>query len=162
MFSVLLFVFLPVVFLLHDAEEMAMRARCLPGIVERVSERFPRFVPLAERLRDIGGLRFAVIVAEEAVLLVVALVLFLNGFVWVLAALFWGFGAHLLVHVVQALALGRYVPGLVTAVLLVPYFVLGASDLLLRYGWGMNGLLAAAGGLAVGANLLVMHKMMGK
>lgn len=162
MFSVLLFIFLPVVFLLHDAEEMVMRARCMSGIVERVSERFPRIVPLVEHLRDISGLRLALIVAEEAVLLVVALVLFLNGFTWVLVAMFWGFGVHLLVHVAQALVLRGYVPGLVTSVLLVPYFLLGARDLLLRYAWDTNVLQAAAGVLVAVVNLLVMHKIMGK
>ena len=63
--------------------------------------------------------------------------------VW--SALFMAFSLHLLVHVAQAVAVGGYVPGLATSLLLLPFAAYGLWSIWLAMGclefmaWGLAG-----------------------
>ena len=102
MFTVLLYILLPLVFLIHDLEEIVMRKRCMPYIVRLVSSNFPRITPIIRHLQNISTKNFIIIVIEEFLLIIVALVVFLYDIPYPLLALFWGFSIHLLVHIAQA------------------------------------------------------------
>ena len=103
---------LPAVFLLHDAEE----ALFLPGWLRRnreeLSRRFPRFsARLLSHAVAISPARFAAMAAEELfLLLAVTLYASLSHGYYPWLALFLAFGVHLVVHIVQWIAVGRYVP----------------------------------------------------
>ena len=120
---------LPVVFLLHDAEETLF----LPGWLKRnrgwLSERFPRLSGrLFARVGGISPARFAAMAAEELVLLlaVTSCAFFSHAYLpWL--ALFLAFGVHLVVHIVQWIAVGRYIPVAATS--------LAASG---YCGWGLR------------------------
>lgn len=110
---------LPLVFMLHDLEEIIMVRPWLDGEAKRLRQRFPRFT---ERfLKQVGGLStsgFALAVAEEFVLLVLLCLacLFWQAYaLW--AALLVAFFLHLLVHLGQFLLYRRYIPGLITTFL---------------------------------------------
>lgn len=108
---------LPAMFLLHDAEEMLFLPPWLRRNRELLARRFPQ---LARRMLPhfdgISPLRFAAMAAEELVLLVaVTACAALAGCYYPWLALFLAFGMHLLIHLGQWVALGRYVPVIATS-----------------------------------------------
>lgn len=109
---------LPAMFLLHDAEEVLFLPPWLRRNRELLERRFPQ---LARRmLLHFDGipppLRFAAMAAEELVLLVaVTACAALAGCYYPWLALFLAFGMHLLIHLGQWAAVGRYVPVVATS-----------------------------------------------
>lgn len=152
---------LPAAFVLHDAEELFF----LPGWLHRnrdfLSRRFPvlsrRILPYFDTLTPV---KFAVMAAEELMLLsaVVLYARFAHDYYpWL--ALFLAFGVHLLVHVVQWVAVGRYLPAVGTSLTCLVYC-----------GWGMYIMIntrlftlrefvfcGVAGCVAAAVNLLFLH-----
>ena len=79
------------------------------------------------------------------------------GSFYVWSAVFIAFAVHLHVHVVQAVVVTGYVPGLLTTLLLLPYCYLGLQTIWLRTsGWEMLGL-GIAGTLFIALNLRFAH-----
>ena len=159
--SILAFVLhLPLAFVLHDAEEIAVQGRWIRTHGAELSRRFPKFEPMIARLGALGTRGFAIAAAEElAVLLAVTAYVLVGGTgaaeVW--GALFLAFSLHLIVHVVQAAMVRGYVPGLVTSLLLLPYAAFGVWSMSLVWSVPKILALAAAGSLAVAANLRLAH-----
>ena len=157
---------LPAVFVLHDAEETL----CLPGWLRRnrgfLSRRFPALSRrLLPHFDTISPAMFAAMAAEElALLLAVALYAQITHDYYPWLALLLAFGVHLLVHLVQWAAIGRYLP-------------LAATSLagLVYCGWGLyvtinsrlftlrEFVLCGVAGCAVAAvNLLLLHRLSAK
>ena len=63
---------LPVAFILHDAEEVAVQHRWMLAHRESLASRFPKLRPMIERLSRLGTTAFAIAATEELVVLVVA------------------------------------------------------------------------------------------
>lgn len=157
---------LPLFFVLHEAEEILFLPAWLHNHREEVMRRFPRLYRLLfSRLDGISRGAFAGIAAEE--------------FLWIAGAascatfarlyypwlaLFLAFGLHLVIHFLQAAAVGRILPVV-------------ASSLagLLYCGWGLQILCesrlfdvrdyllcAAAGSLFAGMNLFLIHPLASK
>lgn len=103
---------LPAVFLLHDAEETLFLPGWLKRNREELSRRFPCLsTRLLSHVAGISPARFAAMAAEELfLLLAVALYASLSHGYYPWLALFLAFGVHLVVHIVQWIAVGRYVP----------------------------------------------------
>lgn len=154
---------LPVVFMLHDFEEIVLLRPWLSRHREALLERFPG---LARRLLP-AGLRlstnaFALIVAEEfallafVTLLAVELALY-DLWVGVLIA----FALHLLVHLGQALALREYVPVVATSAAALPYCVwaLVAMDARVPLDWGAAIAWAGVATVVLVANLVLGHRL---
>lgn len=161
MFSVLIYLSLPIVFLLHDVEETLLRRWWAERNTDSISSRFPFARPMLEHLRNMSTNSFCIIVAEELLLIILAAVCAIYGTTKVpLCALTWGFCIHLVVHIGQAVAVRSYVPGLITSLLLIPYIILAIADLLQQYYWHENLLMASLGTMIVIVNLLVMHRIM--
>ena len=108
---------LPIIFMLHDFEEIIMTKPWLTRNAGRLRQKYPRIA--ARLLPHFSGLStsaFALAVAEEFVLLSV-LTLFAAEYklyaLW--AGVTIGFFLHLLAHAVQFLALRCYVPVILTS-----------------------------------------------
>ncbi len=43
-----LYIFLPLAFIIHDAEEFFARKRIMPKLVDKVAVRFPRIMPVVQ------------------------------------------------------------------------------------------------------------------
>ncbi|MCF0165747.1 MAG: HXXEE domain-containing protein [Bacteroidales bacterium] len=120
MFSILFHISLPLVFLLHSAEELFDRSqRQVTAIVLRITAFSLILVSVLFALCEIS--------------------------LYPLLAASWAFYLHLPLHCGQSLFRLKYTPGLVTALLLIPYACFVASDLLRQLDWRTNLLLAAAG-----------------
>ena len=154
---------LPVVFMIHDFEEIIFFKSWINKNKDYLIEKFPkiskRFLP---RFVNLSTSAFALAVAEEFILLsviTIGSVLFDNYMLWLAA--FMGFFVHLLIHLGQWIILKRYIPAIWTSFFALIYCVytlhtiianniFQTSEIIL---WTMIGL-----GL-VGVNLIFAHKL---
>ena len=158
MFSMLIYISLPFVFLFHEIEEIAKRKRWAKLNVDRIGGMYPNMRPMLVHLRDMSNKSFCIIVAEELLLISIAAICAIYGPTMVpLFALTWGFCIHLLVHIIQALAVKGYIPGLVTSILLLPYVGIAVADMLQQFTWQQNLLYAVSGIIVVFLNFILMH-----
>ena len=163
MFSILIYISLPFVFIFHDIEEIAKRQRWARVNVDRIGGMYPNMRPMLVHLRDMSNRSFCIIVAEELLLISLAAICAIYGtFMAPLFALTWGFCIHLVVHIVQALAVKGYIPGLTTSVLLLPYVGIAVADMLQQFSWQQNLLYAVSGIIIVILNLILMHMIFNK
>ena len=150
----------PLAFILHDAEEVVFIEGWMLRHRSGLARRFPRMIPLVDRLGGLGTKGFAVAAAEELLilLLVTAYVLVQGPYareIW--AALFIAFSVHLLVHIVQALVVRGYIPGLATSILLLPYAFYVVYSIWLAMSWLQMLLLGLGGIVLMLANLRFAH-----
>ena len=159
--SVLILVLpLPLAFLLHDAEEVAVQHRWMENHSGALRERFPRLRPLLDRLQRLNTKAFALAALEEFIVLLCATACVLADVSFALelwAALFLAFSLHLLLHFGQAVVVRGYVPGLVTSILLSPFAAYGIFCISLVMSPLKMFALAVAGAAFVALNLLFAH-----
>ncbi len=159
--SVLILVLpLPLAFLLHDAEEVAVQHRWMENHSGALRERFPRLRPLLDRLQRLNTKAFALAALEEFIVLLCATACVLADvpFAWELwAALFLAFSLHLLLPVGQAVAVRGYVPGLVTSILLSPFAAYGIFCISLVMSPLKMFALAVTGAAFIALNLRFAH-----
>ncbi len=116
---------LPIVFMIHDFEEIIFFKSWINKNREYLTEKFPkiskRFLP---RMENLSTSAFALAVAEEFILLsliTVGSVLSDNYLLWLAA--FMGFFMHLFVHLVQWIILKRYIPAILTTFFALIYCI---------------------------------------
>ena len=159
--SVLILVLpLPLAFLLHDAEEVAVQHRWMENHSGALRQRFPRLRQLLDRLQRLNTKAFALAALEEFIVLLCATACVLADVPFALelwAALFLAFSLHVLLHFGQALAVRGYVPGLVTSILLSPFAAYGIFCISLVMSPLKMFALAVAGAAFVALNLRFAH-----
>ena len=159
--SVLILVLpLPLAFLLHDAEEVAVQHRWMENHSGALRQRFPRLRQLLDRLQRLNTKAFALAALEEFIVLLCATACVLADVPFALelwAALFLACSLHVLLHLGQALAVRGYVPGLVTSILLSPFAAYGVFCISLVMSPLKMFALAAAGAAFVALNLRFAH-----
>ena len=123
---------LPVVFMLHDFEEIIMIRPWVERNAGFLRERFPR---LSDRMlghfEKLSTSSFALAAAEEFIIL--AAVTFLaveRGWYAAWGGLLLGFFAHIIFHLVQFLAVRRYAPMIITSIPAAIYCIYALSHLL--------------------------------
>ena len=153
----------PVVFMVHEFEEIIFVRRWIDRNREELARRFPRLsarmLPLLERISTAS---FAFVVAEEFIL--VSLVTF--GAYWfsnyaLFIGMVIGYGLHLAVHVLQFFMFRRYIPAILTSVLTGVYVLYAV------YYFYVNGLMpvpdvvifTVAAVVVLVLNLALMHKL---
>jgi hypothetical protein len=154
---------LPIVFMIHDFEEIIFFKPWINKNKSYLTEKFPkiskRFLP---RMENLSTSAFALAVAEEFVLLsliTVGSVLFDNYLLWLAA--FMGFFVHLLVHLVQWIILKRYIPAICTTFLALIYCVYALYKIISDNVFHISeiALWTIIGFGLVGVNLLFAHKL---
>ena len=121
----LLIALLPLVFMFHDFEEIIMFRPWLEKNRDEVGRRFPRIDRTLKKNHDrLSTSAFAVAVLQE--FLIIALITFLSlyfdSYRWWFGA-FAAFSLHLLVHILQWIIYGKYVPVILTSLLALPYSI---------------------------------------
>ena len=151
---------LPLFFILHDAEEVAVQHRWMKAHSTSLVARFPRMRMMIDRLLCLSTKAFAIAAFEELVVLLLATCYVLVGGACAMqlwSALFMAFSLHLLVHLAQAVMVRGYVPGVVTSVLLLPYAAYGLFCISLAATTVQIILLGLAGWALMLPNLLFAH-----
>lgn len=114
---------LPIVFILHDFEEIIMFKPWLEKNRAEIKARFPRLDQVLHRSHDhLSTSAFAVAVLHEFAIIAVVTTLSMHfeAHQWWFGA-FAAFSLHLFVHIGQWLIFGRYVPFIITSILALPY-----------------------------------------
>ena len=155
---------LPIVFMVHDFEEILFFKPWINKNRDYLAKRFPaiakRFLP---RFENVSTAAFALAVCEEFVLLSLITfgsVLFDNYLLWLAA--FMGFFIHLLVHLVQWVVLKRYIPAICTTFIALIYCGYTFYEIIIKSNLFpiSEVVLWTAIGLALtGANLIFAHTL---
>ena len=138
----------PLLFVIHEAEEVLVQHGWMKAHRADLERRFPWSRDILAHLSRLGRRAFAIAALEELLVLSLATCYVLVGGtcsmqVW--SALFMAFSLQLLGHVAQAGAVGGYVPGLATSLLLLPFAAYGLWSIWLAMGclefmaWGLAG-----------------------
>ena len=127
----LIMLLLPVVFMIHEYEEIIMFRHWLDRNRDELKRRFPRFEQfLAHRGHfDYSTATFAIGTAHEFIL--ISLISFcavcLDACQWWFAA-FAGYSLHLIVHLTQWAIYRKYIPVIITTILILPYCVYAFAE----------------------------------
>ncbi|MEC3606220.1 HXXEE domain-containing protein [Bacillus glycinifermentans] len=151
---------LPVLFILHDFEEMVM--------VEAWRNRYQSKLKQLKRVpfgHSVTTASFVCAVLEEFILGVVVTIIsiyFNQYIVWF--GFFFAFTVHFLVHIVLWLTFKHYVPGIWTAIFMLPFccYLLTAAAEIEKFSFPAMILSAISGTLIVFFNLKFLHKKMGR
>lgn len=150
---------LPLVFMLHDFEEIIFVEWWVNKNKVMLLKRFPR---VAKTYSELSTAAFALAVSEEFIILLfitLAAVIFKWYYLWFGALI--GFAAHLVVHLVQWMVFKKYIPAIVTTIpsmvysAYAIYFVVNNSNMETLY-LTVSSIL---GIVLLVANLFLAHKL---
>lgn len=161
-----LILLLPVIFMLHDFEEIIFFKSWLKRNRNELLRRFPAMAPkLLSHLESLSTPAFTFIVAEEFLLVsIVSLHAATTGYYQLWYGVFMGFSIHLIIHLIQWMIYRKYIPTMVTSVLMLPYCI---YTFLKVNEWGIfktgdKILWSVLGLIIIFINLLLMHKLISK
>ena len=154
---------LPIIFMIHDFEEIIFFKSWIEKNKERLSEKFPKLSKrFIGRFENLSVPAFSVAVAEEFVLLSLVTVLsimFETYLLWL--GIFMGFFIHLLMHLIQWIAFRKYIPAIYTSLISLIYCVFSLHYILKNKLFEINEILiwTFIGFGIMALNLLFAHKL---
>ena len=154
---------LPIVFMIHDFEEIIFFKSWISKNKEYLSRKFPKLSKLLLfRLENLSVPAFSLAVAEEFVILsivTVLSVLYDSYLLWF--GIFMGFFIHLLVHLIQWIALRRYIPAIYTSIASLLYCIFSLNYILKNKLFEINEIVlwSFIGFVIVVFNLIIAHKL---
>lgn len=114
----------PILFMMHDFEEIIFLRSWFFHYREYMTRRFPKITMRLASHLELSPQAFSLGVAEEFLIISGVTVFsfaFHNYLVWF--GLFFAFTLHLLLHLIQCILLRKYIPSVVTAAAVLPYCV---------------------------------------
>lgn len=154
---------LPIVFMIHDFEEIIFFKSWITKNSPYLKKRFPFLAKrLLPRMEALSVPAFAVAVFEEFVLLsVITFTAFYFDYYSIWLAVFMAFFIHLFIHIIQWIVLKRYIPAIITSILALPYCVYGFMIVLRNHLFTASEiiLLSLAGVFFMVLNLLFAHTL---
>ena len=158
--ATVLYILFILAFIVHDGEEIAVQHKWVVAHGDVLSARFPMLRHLFSYLRQLNTKAFAIAALEELVLLIVVTVYALIGGPYVIdlwSAIFIAFAIHLIVHILQAIVIRGYVPGLISSILLSPLSYLGMQNICNTFNASQLLLYGVIGVVMMMANLAFAH-----
>ena len=151
----------PIIFMLHEMEEIIGFKIWLYKNIDIV-KRYNKISMIYQNYSNEG---FSVAVLEEYLLciLVTGVSIFLKIYIiWVGA--FIAFSGHLLVHIIQSIIIKRYVPALVSSIILLPISVFLINEVIhtFRYTFSSIVISSIICIIVMLLNLMFIHKIMKK
>ena len=154
---------LPIIFMIHDFEEIIFFKKWINDNEFELTHRFPKLSKkLLPHFKNISTESFAVGVAEEFLLIsIISVFAVINEKYELWYGILVGFFIHILIHIIQWLIYRKYTPSIITSILVLPYcfYALNkVNDLKIlqlneKIIWGIFGF------LIVLLNLLLVHKI---
>lgn len=148
----------PLVFMLHEFEEIILLPGWLHAHAEKLGRRYPK---IGNKLSALGELEtpvFALAVLEEFIIVSVCTTIALaTNQLTAWLCCFLAFSIHLILHLVQFFIFGKYIPALLTTVLGLPYCVWAFLPLQKQYTWTEMLLWGIVGSAACAVNLRGVH-----
>lgn len=163
MFDLLFYISLPIAYILHDVEELLTRRRWEKRHYNDLVAKCPKFTSLFSAIKDLNQVKYTVVILEQLLFLVIAVIMAVYSDPMPMCALFWGFAIHtVLQHLFLSVLFRSYYPGLISSVLLLPYFAYGIYMFLNMYSIVENIVMAICGLGVISLNLALMYWLMKK
>lgn len=163
MFDLLFYISLPIVYIIHDVEELLTRGRWEKKHYNDLVAKCPKFTSLFSAIKDLNQFKYTIVILEQLLFLVIAVIMAAYADPTPMCALFWGFAIHtVLQHILSSVVFRAYFPGLISSVLLLPYFAYGIYMLLNMYSIVENIVMAICGLGVISLNLVLMYWLMKK
>lgn len=114
----------PIFFMIHEFEEIIMVEKWIGKYCTDLYRRFPFLSHRITMLTEIDTRSFSIIVAEEFLIVsVLTIISVMTGNV-----IFWycglsAFSIHLLIHLLQFIIWGKYIPAIVSTIVCAPYCI---------------------------------------
>jgi hypothetical protein len=162
----LLIALFPIVFMIHDFEEIIMMKSWIDKNKDFLLLKFPIIGKrMVKNFEDQSTASFALSVAEEFVIISIAVFLALQyKWYWLWIALFMAFFIHLFIHIVQWIVVRRYIPAIITSFLALFYCGYEFRQFLMEYPLSIIELicLGLIGIVLMMVNLYIIHKLSAK
>lgn len=111
----------PVLFVIHDFEEIVLLSPWAKRNLPSLRKSAPKYASRMEGNLSVSTSAFALAVLEEFIILsVVTVTAHLSGWYYIWLGVFVAFTLHLAVHIVQSIAIKKYIPALLTSILFLP------------------------------------------
>lgn len=153
--TLILIYLLPILFMLHEFEEMVMLPAWIEKNEKELSRRFPA---LRSKLSFLQSPAFGIAVCEEFVIVsacTMATIITGNMLFWYICLL--AFSLHFVAHIIQFFIIRKYIPAIVSTVLCLPYCVMAISAGQEQYSNVENVLLGILSLVICIANLCLMQ-----
>lgn len=125
----------PIVFIVHELEVVFLEPKWTQKQREELSKKYPKCGELLKRMPILDRKGLSYVMLEELVMVLAVTVYLLEQgplalLVWSCAIL--AFSVHILFHIFQSLMRKGYVPGVVTAILCLPYVAMAVKSIYLK------------------------------
>lgn len=122
---------LPIIYMLHDFEEIIMMKPWIRKYEEYICQRFPKIGPLiVSHIKNTSTEGFALCVAILFFMLgAISLFSLWENRYMLWMGLFMVFSIHVVVHIIQWIVFRRYIPAILTSILCVPYCIYGVRQI---------------------------------
>lgn len=154
---------LPIVFMIHDFEEIIGFKTWFEKNGAWLDEKFPMLTKLFQNLKHLSVQAFALAVLEEYLIIsIVTLTALLFQWYNAWIAVFMAFSLHIGIHIIQWIIVRRYIPFIITSLLSIPYIVLGINSIVCSFTIIEIMICLITGVLIAAINLLFAHKLASK
>ncbi|GBU24390.1 hypothetical protein R83H12_01020 [Fibrobacteria bacterium R8-3-H12] len=125
--SIIIYTLLPIMFMLHDFEEIIFFKYWLNKNKDYLQNKFPKIGPkIYSHCSKFTAAGFALAIAEEFIiisLLTYISIIMQNFYIWF--TVFMGFSIHIIIHILQFIVYRKYIPTIITSILVLPYCIYG-------------------------------------
>lgn len=150
----------PIVFMIHEFEEIICFKPWVTKNGSWLTNKYPKFAKPLTHLGQFSVPAFSIAVLEEFILVSITTVLALTLHwysVWI--AVFTAFAFHILLHIVQWVAIRRYIPVIITSLLSLPYLIWGLNKIFNEFSVSLIVICFVIGLLTAIINLFLAHKL---
>lgn len=155
---------LPVIFMFHDMEEIIGIKRWISRYGEDLENKYKLAKKILEPYKNITTEGFALAVYEELIVLLVICILAQFTNIFFIQAIWFGglvgFTVHLIIHLLQAIAIKKYTPALITSIICLPISLIIVAKCASFVRTDISILGIVIGIVGVGVNLKLAHKLM--
>lgn len=123
----IIYTLLPIIFMFHEFEEIMFLKYWLNKDKDYMHNKFPKIGPkIYSQYSKFTTAGFAFAIAEEFIiisLLTYVAIIIQNYYIWF--TVFMGFSIHIVIHIIQCILYRKYVPTIISSILVLPYCIFG-------------------------------------
>ena len=125
--DIIVYTLLPVIFMFHEFEEIIFLKYWLKKDKDYLNNYFPKIgskIYLQYSKFTTAG--FTLAIAEEFIIISILTyfaIIFNNYYIWF--TVFMGFSIHIVIHIIQWIIYRKYIPTILTSILVLPYCIYG-------------------------------------
>ena len=159
--NLLIYTLFPIIFMIHEFEEIIFIKHWLIKNREYLYKKFPKIGPkFYMQYSEFTTAGLALAIFEEFIIFCILTylsIIFQNTYIWL--AIFMGFFIHLIPHILPGLFLKKLIPGIVTSILIIPYFAYGLIEYINKEIYTIEWLIICSilGIIGMLLNLKIMH-----